>query len=352
MVSWLIASRDRFQSEIFDFLWRQWRTLGVAGTVPSSDTRVIDPEALLLFSLSVCRYEPRLFDEVLDWLVQNGHFINVQRLRQMHRKHDFAAGPQLSAVAELLAKNAKYKLKWSGLIGQHVTHPTQPLFLDDNSRPLPTPSEPDCCPVFMAHGLRRGPIRLREYSQPFDPLSPACLLLRMRALIGMNARAEILCLLASVQEIHPSEAARQTSYYQKTVQTILLEMVQSGVVSVRTSLKTKHYRFSPKLLDALVKPNGKSVPWIHWPSALHAVEMIWRRLHSLSRMQLEPLLLASELRKLLSSAFVGCLDPSLQRIAISGHTPAEDLPQLFRGQLLSLARYLNPEGDLREQDWR
>ena len=103
---------------------------------------------------------------------------------------------------------------------------------------------------------------------------------------------------------------------------------------------------------SLLKPNGKGVPWIHWPSTLYAVETIWRGLHSLSRMQLEPLLLASELRKLLSSAFVGCLDPSLQRIDISRHTPAEDLAQLFRDQLLLLARSLNPEGDLREQDWR
>ena len=69
---------------------------------------------------------------------------------------------------------------------------------------------------------------MRGYSQAFDVQNPACLLIRLRALLGINARAEILCLLASAQEMHPSEAARMTGYYQKTIQTTLVEMAQSG----------------------------------------------------------------------------------------------------------------------------
>ncbi|MCX5726936.1 MAG: hypothetical protein NT030_07195, partial [Candidatus Saganbacteria bacterium] len=111
MNDWLIKSKDQFQGQIFDFLWRQWSTLGIAGITKSKDNRIIDPEALLLFSLSVCRYEPRLFDEVIDWLFQNGRCINVQRLQQIQLKYDFHCGPQLSAVAELLSKKSSYKLK-------------------------------------------------------------------------------------------------------------------------------------------------------------------------------------------------------------------------------------------------
>ena len=73
---------------IFDFLWRQWSNLGIAGGTIPADTLVIDPEALFIFSLEFARYEPRLFDEILDWLVINGKWIDIQRLRGILKKKD------------------------------------------------------------------------------------------------------------------------------------------------------------------------------------------------------------------------------------------------------------------------
>ena len=62
-----------FLENILNFLWRQWSSLGVAGGARSDDEWVIDPEALLLFSIEMSRYEPRLFDEAVDWwLMANG----------------------------------------------------------------------------------------------------------------------------------------------------------------------------------------------------------------------------------------------------------------------------------------
>ena len=63
--------RDHFRELILQFLWRQWSALGVAGYADGEDNWVIDPEALLLFSLSISRYDQRLFDEILDWLTIN-----------------------------------------------------------------------------------------------------------------------------------------------------------------------------------------------------------------------------------------------------------------------------------------
>ncbi|MFC1766551.1 hypothetical protein ACFL6U_31290, partial [Planctomycetota bacterium] len=314
MHHWLIDSRDQFQSEIFDFLWQQWNTLGLAGVSEANDKRIIDPETLLLFSLSVCRFEPRLFDEILDWLHKNGHFINVQRLKQIQRKYCFACDSQLNAVAQFLAKNAKYKLKWSGLIGKHITHPPEPLFYDNQGAPLPLPADQDTCPEFLAHGLKRGSIRLRGKSKSFDPQNAACLLLRLRALIGMHARAEILCLLASVDTLRPTEAARQTCYYQKTIQTALLEMAQSGAVWVRTEAKAKHYSLTPGILDSLLTPNHHPTHWLHWPSILKAIETVWLRLRELSQQNYEPLLLASELHQILVKAGKQNYDASLHEI--------------------------------------
>jgi len=151
MSDWLKKSKDEFQESIFDFLWRQWSILGVAGITKSEDNRIIDPEALLLFSLSVCRYEPRLFDEMIDWLFQNGQFMNVQRLQQIQKKYDFHCGPQLSAIAELLSKKSRYKLKWSGLAKKYYQESSDPLFFTKDGNPLPCPKDKDANPEFMDH---------------------------------------------------------------------------------------------------------------------------------------------------------------------------------------------------------
>jgi hypothetical protein len=333
MSDWLIKSSDQFQENIFHFLWQQWSTLGVAGVAESKDDRIIDPEALLLFSLSACRYEPRLFDEIIDWLFLNGQFINVQRLQQIQKKYDFRCGPQISAIAELLSKKSRYKLKWAGLAKKYYQQPAEPLFFSKDGTALPCPEDKDANPEFINHGLRRGQINLRGYSQSFDLHSPACLLLRLRALLGINARAEILCLLASEKEIHPSEAARRTAYYQKTIQTTLVEMAQSGVVLTRTSKKEKFYRLKPGLLDSLLKPNGKSPQWINWPDFLKLVETIWLKIAELSTITLDPLLLTSELKKLLQSIDANHLNSDIIEIGIDNSFPLEDFAAKFQKSL-------------------
>src|SRR5208337_2570647 len=78
--------RDIFFDNLLGFLWRQWSTLGVLGEAGTKDPWVIDPEALLVLTLGIARYEPRLFDEVMDWLVTNGQWVDIQRLRGILRK--------------------------------------------------------------------------------------------------------------------------------------------------------------------------------------------------------------------------------------------------------------------------
>jgi len=341
MNDWLIKYKDKFQDEVFEFLWRQWSTLGVAGITESKDDRVIDPDTLLLFSLSVCRYEPRLFDEIIDWLSQNGHLINVQRLQQVQIKYDFDCGPQLSAIAERLSKTSKYKLKWSGLAKKYHEKPAKPLFFDKKGKALPYPKGRDCDLEFLAHGLMRGKINLRDHSGNFDIQNPACLLLRLRALLGINARAEILCLLASVKEIHPSEAARRTAYYQKTIQTTLVDMAQSGVILTRTSKKEKFYGLKPGTLDTLLKPNGKSSCWINWPALLKTIEIVWEKLCELSNQKLDPLLRSSELKKLMSSTHKYA-DIEINEILFDQNIPIEQFDDHFRKSLLLLSNKINP----------
>src|SRR3990172_10046852 len=231
--------RGYILDRLLDLLWRQWSALGVPGRTTIEERRVVDPESLLLISLTVGRYDARLFDEILDWLVVNGAFLNVQRLRNLMKRFGFESQAQLSSVSELLMKKSNDPLKWKRLATPRSPRNPEPLFFLKSGKPIPTPDEK--APEFSPYGLMRGPITLRGHAQPFPAKGMPSLLLRLRALLGVNARCELLCLLGTVPEIHPSEIARQTGYFPRTAQNALAEMARSGVVQVRSSNREKLY---------------------------------------------------------------------------------------------------------------
>src|SRR3989337_528869 len=186
---------------LLDLLWRQWSALGVPGRTGMEERRVIDPESLLLLSMTIGRYDARLFDDILAWLVVNGAFLNVQRLRNLMKRFDFQSQAQLAAISELLMKKSNDPLTWKRLATPRSPRNPEPLFFLKSGKPIQTPDEK--APEFSPYGLLRGPIKLRGHAQPFPTKGMPSLLLRLRALLGVNAHCELFCLLAAAEEIHP-----------------------------------------------------------------------------------------------------------------------------------------------------
>ncbi len=280
---------------ILDLLWRQWTAIGVSGYGNAEESKVVDPEALLLLTLTVARYDARLFDEVLDWLEINGDYLNVQRLQNLVKHFDFQAKVELSAVAELLGKRSSVALKWKKLASKYSQDGESPLFYMKDGRPMPSLN--DCDEIFHRHGLLRPPVKNRGLSQPFPKEGMPTLLLRLRALLGVNLRCEILCLLGSVEETHPSLIAKLIGQNPRSTQNTLAEMVRSGVVQVRTSAREKIYSLSMGTFDALLRPNGFT-PWQNSIPLFRALEILWLGVSDPKRQTLDPLMLASEWRRL------------------------------------------------------
>ena len=162
--------KNEYQSRLLDFLWRQWSALGVAGQASPEDQRVVDPEALLLLTCTVGRQDPRLFDEMLDWLQTNGRLVNVMRLKRILRTEAFQAQRVLAAVAGILARGAEAP-KWKQLAdASKQAAAKEKLFFDDDGRTIPVIGQPE--PLFARYGLERGPLRLRGYSRNFVPPPP------------------------------------------------------------------------------------------------------------------------------------------------------------------------------------
>jgi len=250
-----------------DLLWHQWSSIGVAGYSRPGDDRIIDPEALLLATTRFGRHDSRLMDESIDWLAKFGRRISLQRLQGLHRSWPGVADPRvLAAIAEVLGQQVAHR-KWRVLVDPAPeASPPESLFLHRDGSPAI--HSDDAEPVFAKHGLLRGKLELRGMSQPPDPRTRENLILTLRALLGVNARAEILAWLLTHDSGHPAAIARSTGYFSKSIQQILNEMEESAqVISVRHG-REKHFRVRAADWQFLLPPPAdrqSAFPrWIDW----------------------------------------------------------------------------------------
>ncbi len=297
--------RERFLESALDLLWGQWTTLGVAGH-GERENRVIDLDALLLGTCVFGRHEPRLFDEMLDWLGKNGWCINVQRVRSLLRQYGYGCERALAAVAACQAKGAE-TAKWRRLsLGAAEAEPgakLEPLFYlaDGRSQPAFGRAEPH----FARYGFHRGDLELRGMSQAPNPETPASLMFRLRALFGVNARADILAYLLTHPEGHPPEVARQTGYFPKTVQMALAEMACSGAVQVIRKGREKHYRVEAaewRLVGGAEGARGNWPGWVSWPQFFGGMTGVWRLAQDRELTNASPALQAAEWQKAMGRA--------------------------------------------------
>lgn len=246
---------------IVDLLWQQWSALGVAGHSFSRSNTAIDPEALLLFSSVFARHDARLFDEMADWLQNNGGWINLLRVARLQREHDLGDLSVIGALAEHLVQrssHAKWKVFATKLPGNVQPEPFFPH--------LPIPNRTD--EIFHRWGWLRAPLELRGLSKAPRPNQPATFLLKLRALFGMQSRAEVVAWLLAHESGHPAQIARETGYFRGSVQNVLNELEISGHIYATRDRREKrflapqeHWRF---LLTWAPEGTAEFPRWVPW----------------------------------------------------------------------------------------
>ncbi len=300
---------------LLDFLWRQWSALGVAGYAHTGDRWIIDPEALLLFSSEIARHDSRLFDEILDWLRLNGSWINLQRLSGLHRDEKLGNPAILSAIAELLSEESTHH-KWKLFLSriEPSASPSAPDFRQRLFPTVPVLKEPD--PVFLKHGFERGRIEFRGMSQRPRPDQPATFLFKLRALFGMQARAEVMAWLLANDHGHPAEIARQTGYFRGSIQNVLNDLAASGHIgSLRIGReKTFSILRHEDWHYLLTWQNANDFPqWITWAPLFRAIQTLLDALGKPGLDDKSENLQALQLREALRDAF-----PALARASATG----------------------------------
>ena len=283
----------RVARSITAFLWRQWVQLGLSGEASRTDKWAVDPEALLAITLRLGGEDPRLFDEVLDWLCLNGKLMSVQRLTNL-TKHD--------EVSRVLAEAA---LGWVGahnpvLHGWYERRRVQPPVhaISPGSVRVRVPD-----PVLAEFGVRWPEVEPSENSSAPDPMEPAAFAFRLRAFFGVGTRAEIVRFLLTTEEgsVTAQRIAEVTAFAKRNVHETLTALAEAGPLVVERRGNELAYHLHPAgwgdVLDLSYDDPSLLVPeFLDWTALTRALVplVLWLE----QSVDLTPYLAASGAREL------------------------------------------------------
>lgn len=265
---------QRTRNNLIELLWRQWTQLGVAGTAEHYDHLIIDPEALLLFTMEFGRYDPRLFDEVVDWCMQNERWLSLQRLKNLAENWERDISTRsLRALANTMKSSAK-KHRWQTLAQIEIRKPAKPIafFIDIDGTPIPMMEQRD---IFFAEtGLLRHPIAIRGLSASIPMDAKPLLILKLRSLFGLGPRAEIITYLLTHPNANVSEIAHATGYTRPPVQETMNALAEGHYVTINQTRSRKLYSVDAERWKCLIGIDEPFPRWIDWPYAFSALNQL------------------------------------------------------------------------------
>ena len=341
-------SRDKLLQQSLDFLWRQWTSLGVPGNLSYAGDAVIDPEALLLITTELGRHDARLLDLAIDWLHQEGKRINLQRLKGLQSAVFPGNTRVLAGIAEILSEQSVLR-KWETLrSSSHVGDADEERMIPASGGVSAVHAVRNPDPRFMRHGVHYPQWKPRHACLPPSPGRPENLLLTLRSLFGVNARAEIMAWLLTHDSGHPAVIARETGYFSKSIQAALNEMEASGVIVAERAGREKHFRLRKHDWADLFGFGASAPPprWIAWPWVYDLIHRTLRLLEKSGTEDVSPLL-----HSILQRDFLNEVAPHLRESGLRSQMLAE---VALKGKHLADAvlRDVARLGELLEGDFR
>lgn len=265
--------KERAYEGIMNLLWWQWGALGIAGhTADSAETMVIDPESLILFSSRFCRYDQRLYDLMASWMQKYSSMLNPIRLKALHAKAEYKDTASLGFLAALCLKHGDNRWKPAAKEYRPAAESLQPMFIchgDDSALYCRRQDE-----LALRYGLQRNPFVAQNKLRQQLPESASTVLLRLRGLLGVSARAEVILLL-SISPHSIQQLADFSSFGRSTVKAALDDLVQSHFVS---SVKTKAgtlYTLNDTRLASMICGTSANFSFPHWFAIYEALGKWW-----------------------------------------------------------------------------
>jgi len=341
--------RDHLLERVLTLLWKQWTALGIPGGEKLDKNLVLDPESLLVFSLQIARYEPRLFDEILSWLATNDHWLDASRLRNILKRQgknearvvggalQFALQETGSHKWEKLteqfrvghAKGSKKsiaKLSSDIFKQQPRADSVEPLFKEKSGKFHPLVLKEKEEPSFMIFFLNRPPIKNLKEAQGVPVNATTNIRFLLRALFGVGSRSECILYLLTHLGGHPREMAEAIGLFWLGVQQILVDLAASGLVQIRSKANKSEYWIPQKkwwgFLSSQEAETVQMAKWLSWIPIYESLLHLWNFVDELSRSEESDYMKSSKMKdslEILSKGFshAGLEMPSLPKNEIS-----------------------------------
>lgn len=299
-------------ASIQDLLWAQWTALGIPGQMSASTPEtVLDPEALLLFSAGFARYDQRLYDLILDWLEIRSSQINIQRLKALHRKMKSKDTASLGYISAVTAETdpTRWKKPAEDYMRGNAASPVA-LFRNQDDEPERFfPAQDD---LALKCGFSRNHRRNSRKIPAKLPNKTATLLLRMRGLLGISARAEAILLLLSSTRCTVQDIVDRSGFSWKSVQDVLEELAAGGFVSsVNGITRGKVYLLnSPEKLRKVFDVQKCFFP--NWLNIYDSIGLLWRTVSNPNLAKVSAETFQNELRRIY-------IDELQKKFLTSGH---------------------------------
>jgi hypothetical protein len=246
-----------------NLLWSQWATVGAPAAIQKFEGYTVDPEALIMATMSFGRYDARVFDEAVCWMAKNSSLINANRLKTMSEKFRDKTNLVMGATLDYLYKDGLKKFQnKDGFWEKFKTGDKEELFIT-------TARVGNTEKCFDDWGLLRGLVRRRELAVEPDLTLPENVIFRLRKFAGVSTRADSLYHLLFKQD-----NARQTSiaisHNQSGTNRVLQEMADAGVL-IRVQRKRENVFYLDSFFKSFFKVNN--IKYLLWSDIFSAIEI-------------------------------------------------------------------------------
>lgn len=221
------TSSEGIERAALDLASSLWVQAGVSGWESRHAHFALDPEALIALTAFLGDRDPRLRDEAIDWCLTYGRYVSVTRLRNLLKSMPDAVRRAFGEFAATVNEHAPRR--WPFATEPRPYTPTARSRIDDFDR-------------------------------------PSLIALRLRALFGVGARAEIVrvLLIGRYHEVTAAELAEDVNFTKRNVAEELEALQMGGLLDLSTVRNQHVYRLRRGAeLEDLVQPLPATSP--RWP---------------------------------------------------------------------------------------
>jgi hypothetical protein len=300
--------RQRFADSILQTVWIQWKSLGTYVDAKKFSGSIVDPDSLLLISLSLRHMEGRLWDVLDSWAKNGSGLFSIQRIKNLIEEFPLETRTRLAEFAYRAVNEGKDH-RWKTLMGS------------------------DKGPDTRSH------ILWEAYPAAWHPTA---LMLRLRLGFGIGIASDLLSYLISMHGDWSSAASisRAINFSPYSVRRNADDMASAGILET-TGEKPVQYRIRSLGWEQIleIRPNDIAV-WRYWNKLFAFAADYIARSSSVEWEEASPYLLSSKQRDLVGlheDAFtlnkIGYPEP--------GKYPGEEYTSAFSSFVVDLSEWIH-----------